>query len=60
MKTSELVQRDGVLSASANQHAVTVTCRTHKDALAFQGDLGGDVVRERLWTVRIPKKKKDG
>lgn len=57
MKTSELEERDGVLSASANQHGTTIVCSTHKDALAFQEDLGGEVDRDRLWTVRIPKKK---
>lgn len=58
MKTSELEERDGVLSASRNQHATTIVCTSHQTAVDIQDDLGGEIVRDRLWTVRIANKEK--
>lgn len=59
MKTSELRGRDGVLSATANQHGVTVVCRNHPTALGIQDEYGGEVDYDRHWTVHIPPDESD-
>lgn len=58
MKTSELEERPEVLSASKNQHGTTIVCRSHSDAVAIEDEFGGEIERDRHWTVRVPSDKK--
>lgn len=55
---SDLEERPGVLSASRNQHALTVVCADHSTAVDLADELGGEVVDDRMWTVQVRNSSK--